>query len=135
MKITYIHHSAFLVELETMTLLFDYTEGALPKIREDKPLLVFASHRHGDHYSEKVLDLIKDHGQTRFIFSDDIWKSRLPEGDLEDITSMKPGEEQGFWFGTGNISEQSSDGRRADAEVVTYCSTDEGVAFLVKAED
>ena len=61
MKITYIHHSSFLIELETMTLLFDYTEGVLPEIRRDKPLLVFASHRHGDHYSEKVLDLIREY--------------------------------------------------------------------------
>lgn len=53
MKITYIHHSAFLAELETVSLLFDYTEGTLPKISVKKPLLVFASHRHGDHYSEK----------------------------------------------------------------------------------
>jgi L-ascorbate metabolism protein UlaG (beta-lactamase superfamily) len=134
MKIIYIHHSAFLVELETMTLLFDYTEGALPEIREDKPLLVFASHRHGDHYSEKVLDFIKKHEMTRFIFSDDIWRSRLPEECLKDITSMKPGEELGFRFMDGKIIEQSPDETGADVKVSTYCSTDEGVAFLVKAE-
>lgn len=134
MKIIYIHHSSFLVELETVTLLFDYTEGVLPEIRKDKPLMVFASHRHGDHYSEKVLDLKKKHENTRFIFSDDILINRLPEETLKAITSMKAGEELGFRFADGKITEQSSYDGEADVKVLTYCSTDEGVAFLVKAE-
>ena len=134
MKIHYIHHSSFLAELETMTLLFDYTEGTLPEIRKDKPLLVFASHRHGDHYSEKVLDIRKEHENTRFIFSDDIWRSRLPKERLEDITSMKPGEELGLRFADGRITERSFDEGEANMKVLTFCSTDEGVAFLVKAE-
>lgn len=31
MKITYIHHSAFLVETESAYLLFDYFQGKLPE--------------------------------------------------------------------------------------------------------
>ena len=50
MKITYIHHSSFLVELESVYLLFDYTEGVIPGLKREKPLLVLESHRHGDHY-------------------------------------------------------------------------------------
>ena len=30
MRITYVHHSSFLVELNQIDLLFDYTEGVLP---------------------------------------------------------------------------------------------------------
>ena len=52
MKITYIHHSSFLVEMEQAALLFDYFEGKVPEIQADKPLIVFASHRHSDHFSE-----------------------------------------------------------------------------------
>ena len=51
MKITYIHHSAFLVETESAYLLFDYFQGKLPEFSEEKPLYVFASHRHPDHFS------------------------------------------------------------------------------------
>lgn len=134
MKITYIHHSSFLIELETMTLLFDYTEGVLPEIRRDKPLLVFASHRHGDHYSEKVLDLIREYKGIRYIFSDDIWRSGLPAEILGDITSMKPGQEQKFWFENEGVLENPLKDKEADIQVVTYRSTDEGVAFLIKAE-
>lgn len=37
MKITYIHHSSFLVETEENYFLFDYFEGKLPQLKEDKP--------------------------------------------------------------------------------------------------
>lgn len=35
MKITYIHHSSFLVELESVYLLFDYTEGVIPGLKRE----------------------------------------------------------------------------------------------------
>ena len=54
MKVTYIHHSSFLVETDENYFLFDYFEGELPEFKEDKPLLVFASHRHGDHFSPVI---------------------------------------------------------------------------------
>ena len=44
MKITYIHHSAFLAETEHACLLFDYFKGSLPKLPEGKRLYIFASH-------------------------------------------------------------------------------------------
>ncbi len=134
MKITYIHHSAFLAELETVTLLFDYTEGSLPKINNKKPLLVFASHRHGDHYSDKILELIKEHEITRYILSDDIPKGRLPKVLLNEVVFMKPGEKICFSISEGNITGPVPAVEMADVQVLTFRSTDEGVAFLVKAE-
>ncbi len=50
MTVTFLYHSAFLVELETCTLLFDWYRGPVPDIDRSKPLYVFASHHHGDHY-------------------------------------------------------------------------------------
>ncbi len=38
MKITYVHHSAFLADLSSATLLFDYTQGTLPDLDTNKPL-------------------------------------------------------------------------------------------------
>ena len=49
MTITYINHSGFFVELDTVCLLFDWWKGELPEL-PDKPLLVFVSHRHADHF-------------------------------------------------------------------------------------
>ena len=43
MKITYIHHSSFMAELDHAVLLFDYFEGNIPETDREKPLFVFAS--------------------------------------------------------------------------------------------
>ena len=52
MKITYIHHSSFCVELQNSILLFDYFKGELPKFDKAKKLYVFASHFHEDHFDK-----------------------------------------------------------------------------------
>ena len=57
MRITFLYHSAFLVELKTCTLLFDWYGGTLPDFDRSKPLYVFASHHHGDHYSPEIFSL------------------------------------------------------------------------------
>ena len=54
MKITYIHHSSFCVELENSILLFDYFKGELPEFNKDKKLYVFASHFHQDHFDKCI---------------------------------------------------------------------------------
>lgn len=119
MKVTYVHHSSFLVEDTARTLLFDYFEGSLPPIATDRPLYVFVSHRHGDHFSPVIFDLAKEIPDIRYIISADIWKKRIPD-DLQDRTQfIKPN------------CEISLDGMN----VSTLKSTDEGVAFIVSAEN
>lgn len=113
MKVTYIHHSAFFVETETACLLFDYFEKKLPEIPKEKPLYVFASHRHPDHFSEVIFNLAADHENVRFILSFDIWKKRVPDGLKEKAVFLKPDEV----FDDGIL------------RVETFKSTDEGVAF------
>ena len=58
MTVTFIAHSAYLVEWDKFYTLFDYTyepdyTGALPELNPEKPLLVFASHSHEDHFDAK----------------------------------------------------------------------------------
>ena len=118
MKITYIHHSAFLVESETANLLFDYFEGALPEILAAKPLYVFSSHRHGDHFSEVIFELAKKYENITFILSSDIWTKRVPEELKEKAVFLDPDQK---WT-DGQIT------------VETYKSTDEGVAFWCQAD-
>ena len=60
MTVTFIAHSAYLVEWDKFYTLFDYTyepdyTGALPELNPDKPLLVFASHSHEDHFDAKAV--------------------------------------------------------------------------------
>lgn len=125
MKITYVHHSAFLVELTSAALLFDYTQGPLPELDKNKPLIIFASHRHGDHYSEKIFDLGTGLREVHYVLSDDISKKKVREELGERILFVKPGETFRLSF---------NDGRNTQLEVTTFNSTDEGVAFLVKGD-
>lgn len=54
MRIVYIGHSGFYIEGESVCLLFDYYRGELPDFPKDKPLLIFASHRHHDHFNPEI---------------------------------------------------------------------------------
>lgn len=81
MNVTFIAHSAFLVEWDKFYTLFDYTyepdyTGALPELSGDKPLLVFSSHSHEDHFDAKVFALLEQYPGARFFVSRD---TRLTE--------------------------------------------------------
>ena len=111
MKITYIHHSCFLAETESACLLFDYFEGEIPEIPEDKPLYILASHNHHDHFSEKIFSL-----KGTFLLSRDIPMERIPEGI--NVYFLEPYEN---W----------SDGILS---LETFRSTDEGIAFWCRVD-
>ena len=81
MTVTFIAHSAYLVEWDKFYTLFDYTyepdyTGALPELNPEKPLLVFASHSHEDHFDAKVFTLLEKYPDARFFVSRD---TRLTE--------------------------------------------------------
>ena len=116
MDITYIHHSSFLVESERCLLLFDYFEGELPPLNPQKMLYVFASHRHGDHFSPVIFSLV--HPQATYILSSDIYRTRVPESLLERCRFISP-------YETFALEE---------VLVSTVKSTDEGVAFVLELE-
>ena len=88
MKITYIFHSGFLVELDSCSLIFDYFQGRLPALRPDKPLVVFSSHAHHDHYNPEVFRLARSQGVTDItaVLSKDISPRKYPK-DIPVITA------------------------------------------------
>lgn len=120
MKITYIHHSSFSVELEHVTLLFDYYEGPLPEFSIEKPLVVFASHAHSDHFSPIIFKLSEGRNDVFYVLSKDIKKRDVPEALEERVWFVKAGET--FILEACGLT------------VETFLSTDEGVAFWVNAE-
>ena len=61
MRVQFICHSSFYIEGESACLLFDYFKGGLPEIPAGKKLLVFASHRHHDHFSPEIFRLNADY--------------------------------------------------------------------------
>ena len=53
MKVTYIYHSSFAVELEKSMLIFDYYgKGDLPERPAGKQVYFLNSHSHPDHFSK-----------------------------------------------------------------------------------
>lgn len=114
MKITYINHSCFSLELNDCILLFDYFKGKLPEWDKDKKLYVFSSHGHSDHYSSNIFDLQLKYPKTTYILSDDI-KTKFNEN---------------VYFVKSNET-ICIDG----IEIRTLKSTDIGVAFIVKINE
>ena len=114
-SIDYLGGSGFLVVMGETAMLFDASEHGederiLPS-REDlegfKRLYVFVSHRHEDHFSEKIYEICPENAVYIVGFD-------LPQPHRG--VRMNPGECQGF----GPI------------EVKAFGSTDEGVSFLVR---
>ena len=121
MEITFLHHSAFLVELPDCTLLFDWTGEPLPAFDRTLPLYVFASHHHNDHYTPAIFRLGME-GVT-YILASCIRLSarRRAEYAIDDAHVIR--------LSAGKTAEIG------DLTVTTIRSTDAGVAFLVKAGD
>ncbi len=109
MKITFIKHSCYTVETENYYLVFDYIGGNL-NIPKDKKLVFFVSHRHADHFSDKIFDYNAD----MYVISDDV-----------------------NFHCNGNVAIMAPDEEihALGLTIITHGSTDEGVSFYVNVED
>ena len=112
MKITFIEHSGFMVEMKQNVLLFDYYQGKIPQFDDNKTLYVFVSHSHADHYNSLIWKLREQYKKVIYIISDDV-----PAKKEEAVVMM--------------AHEKKEIG---DIVVETLKSNDMGVAYLVKAE-
>ena len=88
-RITYLSHSGFLVELDTAYLLFDYYKGDLPELNTGKKFYVFVSHAHYDHFKKDIFKLRDYLPDVYFILSNDV----EPDGD-GDVMYIGPNEER-----------------------------------------
>lgn len=120
MDITFVYHSCFLVELESCSLLFDWYGGDLPDMDRSKPLYVFNSHHHGDHYSPEIFTLGMEN--TWYILGSCIRLSAKRKAAL--------GIEEERVFRMGGGRELTLGG----LHITTLHSTDSGVAFLIEVE-
>lgn len=123
MKITYIYHSGFLVETQACYYLFDYYKGTLPPLQTDKPILVFASHSHQDHYNPEIFPMLKQMGmeQITAVLAKDISPRKYPTV-LDKPNIVKVTFHQTYTL-PGNTT------------LETLHSTDAGVAFLVQCPE
>ena len=114
MNITYIHHSCFLVETDRCYYLFDYEKGDLPQLDVAKPILVFSSHGHHDHYNPEIVTVLTENGMEHIyaVLSDDI-----PVPSNGKVLQVTPGQDYELWL---------------QQKLTTFASTDLGVAFLIE---
>lgn len=118
MIIDYLGHSGFLFETDRELLLFDYYRGDLSLLRQkpkEKPLFVFVSHGHGDHYNPAIFSLADGDRPVTFLLSFDI------KGDINIPLNHE----------IAYVDEDQTYAVEGLGTVRTLRSTDEGVAFLV----
>ena len=120
MNITYIYHSGFLVETADCYYLFDYYKGTLPALTPEKPIIVFASHNHHDHYNPEVFELLKAQGmqQITAVLAKDIPSKKYPQ----NINCIRATFHQTYELPHNTC-------------IKTLLSTDAGVAFLLQCPE
>lgn len=119
--VTYIEHSCFLVETTECYLLFDYYCGEvpLPALDPAKPLLLFSSHAHHDHFSKEIFALRDRYPSAVFVLSADI---PVPATVQPFTCPMLPHEHRLLPLAGG----------RGTVSIDTLRSNDEGVAFIIR---
>ncbi|MDO5036754.1 MAG: MBL fold metallo-hydrolase [Tissierellia bacterium] len=112
MRIRFIHHSAYVIELDRHLLVFDYfNQGNLDLAPGDKDLIFFVSHGHEDHFHPAIFAYRQ---RASYVLSQDVT-------DLDpqaSITRIRPGEVK----------------KVKDLSVHAFESTDIGVSFLIEVE-
>lgn len=135
MKVIYIRHSGFLLDTGDAYFLFDYYKGSVPEMDTDKPLAVFTSHKHKDHFNPVVFGLADKYPHALFIlakgvpyknlsvkFSGNIARqNKISPGDFKNILPVKKDTKETVWLSNGK-----------ELVIRTLRSTDEGVAFLIR---
>lgn len=125
-RAVFLGHSGFFIELPGVTLLFDWWKGTLPPLRADVPLLVFASHCHGDHFRPEIFRLDSGGQRVRFLLGGDI---RLTPRNRERWSLSEDTAEKCLLL-HGNQTAEPLPG----VTVETLPSTDQGAAFLAAAD-
>jgi L-ascorbate metabolism protein UlaG (beta-lactamase superfamily) len=123
--IWYLGHHSFAIKTRTHLLIFDYyamneplataslANGAVnPEEIKDLDVVVFTSHRDGDHYDKIIWDWKKTIKRITYVLG---WEPAMPQ---EKYVLIPPWET----------------GRVGDIEVTTLPSTDSGESFLIRVD-
>ena len=121
MTLTYIFHSGFAIEAEGCILVFDYwmdPAGVMPRLLQSaKPVYVFASHFHEDHFTREIFGWRGQHPHIIYILSKDIVKHRRARQEDADV-----------WLAKG------ATWRDDHLRVTATGSNDSGVSWIVEVE-
>lgn len=135
MKVTYTGHSGFLLDTGDAYFLFDYYKGRIPEMDMDKPLVIFTSHKHQDHFNPVVFGLADKYPHILFVLAKGVPYKNLSikfSASIAGQNKINPGDFKNILPVKKDISEtvQLSNGK--ELAIKTLRSTDEGVAFLIR---
>ncbi|MBO7471247.1 MAG: MBL fold metallo-hydrolase [Bacteroidaceae bacterium] len=121
MTLTYIFHSGFALETELSVLVFDYwhdPSNVMGRVlKSEKPIYVFSSHFHEDHFTREIFNWKKIHSNITYILSKDILRHRRASK-----------EEANAWLAKGG---SWTDGKLS---VKALGSNDSGVSWVIETE-
>lgn len=121
MQLTYIFHSGFVLETDRCILVFDYwmdPAGVMPRLLQSpKPLYVFSSHFHEDHFNRDIFSWQTRKANVRYILSKDILKYRRAQKEEADA-----------WLGKGATWEDEL------LRVTATGSNDSGVSWVIETD-
>ena len=121
MTLTYIFHSGFVLETDSAILVFDYwldPSRVMPSVlKKQKPLYVFSSHFHEDHFTKEIFEWRNLRQDITYILSKDILRRRRANKEDADV-----------WLAKG--------GTWMDECIAVWAlgSTDSGVSWIVETE-
>lgn len=134
MRVVFIHHSCFLIEVDDKVIIFDYFDGnkvngykftgKIPEYAPDTKIYMFASHSHKDHYDMDILRWADKYDNIKYIFSKDIRispnflkKHGIDPRVRDKVTFVAPDKKY----------------KLDDLNIRTLRSTDAGVAYYVES--
>mgnify|MGYP001003482730 CR=1 FL=1 len=126
MRLTYIYHSCYLLEAEKCNLIFDFYKDSGDKpgsgiihdriLADEKPLYVFSSHFHPDHFNREILQWKNRKKGIIYLFSTDI------------VENHKAAENDATYLAKGDEYKDDL------LQVTAFGSTDVGISFLIEIE-
>lgn len=107
MRLTYIFHSGFAIETDRCMLIFDYwmdPEGIVPQLlKTEKPVYVFSSHFHEDHFNREIFSWRQTRSDIIYILSKDILKHRRAQKEEADVYGAQNEVYNDDWVKSGLI--------------------------------
>ncbi|MBQ2657877.1 MAG: hypothetical protein IJF87_04835 [Erysipelotrichaceae bacterium] len=130
MKVTYIYQDGVLVETENASLIFNYSQGKMPKINKDKPLFVFISGSIADNYNQDIFHWGAKNDNVYYVVANDNIKNKkfrfrffynhiIEKETLKKILFTDP--------------DQTYKYHGLSIKTLDTCDGNRGCAFLVKA--
>lgn len=141
-EITYLFHDGFMISTPTAVLIFDFwkipdtfyskkckADGTIPFLKASdshKPIYVFVSHHHKDHFSKEIFNWCGYSNKPRFIISRDTAKMGRKFFTPESIyKGSKADPDYVFILAPGDTVEFP------ELKIKAYGSTDTGNSYLI----